>query len=107
MAVGKTDPACKDPDCSYRADLAIQGDVAEVYRLENQRLRNALLTAADDLDKAANQFAGFAHMDAPTIRRFIHNNPGIFAAKAARAREASGADPFAPMVSYPDDEMGG
>lgn len=56
-------------------------------------LHAALLEAADDLDKAANQFAGLYE---GILRQYVEEGliPGVnverFAAKAQRAREAAG-----------------
>jgi hypothetical protein len=55
---------------------------------EVERLREALSVAADDLDKAANQFEAIrqaqkAGHDVPVV-----SNSRVFAAKALRAREA-------------------
>jgi hypothetical protein len=52
--------------------------------IEAQRLRAALLVAADDLDKAANQFEGLRLGNLPVV-----SNPEKFAEKARRAREAT------------------
>jgi hypothetical protein len=49
-----------------------------------QRLRAALLAAADDLDKAANQFEGLRLGNLPIV-----NNGEKFAEKARQARAAA------------------
>lgn len=77
-----TDPNRMIPRTAYRLLAEKESEV----RAERDRLRDALLVAADDLDKAANQFAGMVGLD---IALPVVNNPDIFAAKAARAREAA------------------
>lgn len=49
-------------------------------------LEEALKTAADDLDKAANQFEGIRQSQSVGHVPLISANPGRFAAKAERAR---------------------
>jgi hypothetical protein len=55
---------------------------------EVERLREALSTAADDLDKAANQFEGIRQSQLAGHTVPISGNPSKFAEKAQRAREA-------------------
>jgi hypothetical protein len=70
------------------ANAAEAEEAVRLYWGERDRLRAALFVAADDLDKAANQFEG--------LREFLRKVPGrgggenvrIFTEKAARAREA-------------------
>lgn len=58
-------------------------------RAERRRFREALKVAADDLDKAANQFAGIAAWEHSGDAPRVVSNPRIFAEKAARARAAA------------------
>jgi hypothetical protein len=57
-------------------------------RAENARLRKALKTAADDLDKAANQFEGIRQAQKAGHEVQVVSNSRVFAAKALRARKA-------------------
>jgi hypothetical protein len=56
-------------------------------------LEEALKTAADDLDKAANQFEGIRQSQAVGHVPLVSANPGRFAAKAERARAVLHVDP--------------
>ena len=56
---------------------------------ELEQAREALRVAADDLDKAANQFAGMRAAGEHGPMPEIVGNPEIFAEKAERARAAS------------------
>lgn len=53
---------------------------------ERDALRQALTTAADDLDKATNQFAGLRASQQAGHTPDININPEVFAKKAERAR---------------------
>jgi hypothetical protein len=55
---------------------------------ENACLREALSTAADDLDKAANQFEAIRQAQKAGHELPVVSNSRVFAAKALRAREA-------------------
>lgn len=62
-------------------------------KAECDRYRAALLVAADDLDKAANQFAGIAAWERSDSAPHVVANPHLFAEKAARARAAASDAP--------------
>lgn len=65
--------------------VELEARVAEL-EAENARLSDALRVAADDLDKAANQFEGLRLSPFPVV-----NNADIFTAKSERARAALAA----------------
>jgi hypothetical protein len=56
---------------------------------ECDKLREALRVAADDLDKAANQFEAIRLSQIAGHSPRIEANPPIFAGKAKRARAAA------------------
>lgn len=64
-------------------------DLAQRLSLSEQRLREALRRAADDLGKAANQFAAMRESQKADHYPIVKNNPEIFEAKEARARTAA------------------
>jgi hypothetical protein len=61
---------------------------ARELEAENARLHEALSAAADDLDKAANQFEGIRQAQKAGHEVQVVSNSRVFAAKALRAREA-------------------
>jgi hypothetical protein len=90
-----------EPWCDEHPDLDGQGCVAcigashdawmhraKAAEAEVARLREALSTAAGDLDKAANQFEGIRQAQKAGHEVPVVSNSRVFAAKAQRAREA-------------------
>lgn len=72
---------------SNRTIVELEGRVRDL-EAENERLREALGRAADDLGKAANQFASMRESQRVGHTPPIQRNPERFAEKEARARAA-------------------